>query len=172
MIAYVFRRLIATIPVMGVVAIFVFSLLYLAPGDPAAIIAGDLATAQDIARIHHQLGLDEPFLLRFWHWAWGVLRGHRGTHRHDARRLGGVGDPDRRAGGMARGHLDRPRGHGLCRSGLLGAVLRARLRLDPDLLCRVRLASGAGLHQHYRGVLAVPAAFDPAFDGARADLRR
>src|SRR5215470_13562 len=78
MIAYVFRRLIATIPVMGVVAIFVFSLLYLAPGDPAAIIAGDLATAQDIARIHHQLGLDEPFLLRFWHWTWGVLHGDLG----------------------------------------------------------------------------------------------
>src|SRR5215470_17866233 len=78
MIAYVFRRLIATIPVMAIVAGFVFSLLYFAPGDPAAIIAGDLATAQDIARIHHQLGLDEPFLVRFGHWAWGVLRGDLG----------------------------------------------------------------------------------------------
>jgi len=77
-LAYIVRRLIATIPVMGVVAIVVFSLLYFAPGDPAAIIAGDLATAQDIARIHHQLGLDEPFLVRFWHWAWGVLRGDLG----------------------------------------------------------------------------------------------
>ncbi|HXA72011.1 MAG TPA: ABC transporter permease [Stellaceae bacterium] len=78
MFSYIVRRLIATIPVMGVVAIFVFSLLYFAPGDPAAIIAGDLATAQDIARIHHQLGLDEPFLVRFWQWAWGVLRGDLG----------------------------------------------------------------------------------------------
>jgi peptide/nickel transport system permease protein len=78
MIAYVFRRLLATIPVMGVVAIFVFSLLYIAPGDPAAIIAGDLATAEDIARIHHQLGLDEPFLVRFGHWLWGVLHGDLG----------------------------------------------------------------------------------------------
>jgi peptide/nickel transport system permease protein len=76
--AYIVRRLIATIPVMGVVAIFVFSLLYFAPGDPAAIIAGDLATAQDIARIHHQLGLDEPFLVRFWQWSWGVLHGDLG----------------------------------------------------------------------------------------------
>jgi len=56
----------------------VFSLLYIAPGDPAAIIAGDLATAQDIARIHHQLGLDEPFLVRFGKWAWGVLHGDLG----------------------------------------------------------------------------------------------
>ena len=78
MFAYIVRRLIATIPVMGVVAIFVFSLLYIAPGDPAAVIAGDLATAQDIARIHHQLGLDEPFLVRFGHWAWGVLKGDLG----------------------------------------------------------------------------------------------
>jgi peptide/nickel transport system permease protein len=78
MLAYIIRRLIATIPVMGVVALFVFSLLYLAPGDPAAIIAGDLATTDDIARIHRQLGLDEPFLLRFFSWTWGVLQGDLG----------------------------------------------------------------------------------------------
>jgi|SRR5271156_2461313 len=78
MFAYVIRRFLATIPVMGVVAIFVFSLLYIAPGDPAAIIAGDLATAEDIGRIHRQLGLDEPFLLRFSHWLWGVLHGDLG----------------------------------------------------------------------------------------------
>ena len=64
---------------MGVVAIFVFSLLYIAPGDPAAVIAGDLATVDDIARIHAQLGLDEPFFLRFGHWLWGVLHGDLGT---------------------------------------------------------------------------------------------
>ena len=43
--AYIIKRLLATIPVMLVVALFVFSLLYLTPGDPAAIIAGDYATA-------------------------------------------------------------------------------------------------------------------------------
>ena len=79
MFAYIVRRLLATIPVMGVVAIFVFSLLYIAPGDPAAVIAGDLATTDDIARIHAQLGLDEPFFLRFGHWLWGVLHGDLGT---------------------------------------------------------------------------------------------
>ena len=78
MLAYIIRRLLATIPVMGVVAIFVFSLLYIAPGDPAAVIAGDLATAEDIARIHEKLGLDEPFFLRFGHWLWGVLHGDLG----------------------------------------------------------------------------------------------
>jgi peptide/nickel transport system permease protein len=79
MLAYLIRRLIATVPVMGVVALFVFSLLYIAPGDPAAIIAGDLATSEDIARIHAKLGLDEPFLLRFGHWLWRALHGDLGT---------------------------------------------------------------------------------------------
>ena len=52
MLAYVVRRLVAAVLVMTFVAFFVFSLLYLTPGDPAATIAGDLATADDIARIH------------------------------------------------------------------------------------------------------------------------
>ena len=79
MLAYVVRRLVATAFVMTFVAFFVFSLLYLTPGDPAATIAGDLATADDIARIHRQLGLDDPFLVRFGHWAWAVLQGDLGT---------------------------------------------------------------------------------------------
>jgi peptide/nickel transport system permease protein len=78
MLAYIIRRLLATIPVMGVVALFVFSLLYIVPGDPAAVIAGDLATSEDIARIHAKLGLDEPFLVRFGRWLWGVLHGDLG----------------------------------------------------------------------------------------------
>ena len=59
------RRLLATIPVMGVVAVVVFLLLHLAPGDPAAIIAGDLATAEDIAQHPQQLGLDQPLHIQF-----------------------------------------------------------------------------------------------------------
>ena len=50
---------------MGVVALFVFSLLYITPGDPAAVIAGDIATAEDIARIRAKLGLDQPYIVRF-----------------------------------------------------------------------------------------------------------
>lgn len=78
MFAYIVRRLIATIPVMAVVALFVFSLLYLSPGDPAAIIAGDLATDDDIARIREKLGLNEPYLVRFGTWVWAVLHGDLG----------------------------------------------------------------------------------------------
>ena len=79
MLAYVARRVLATIPVMVIVALFVFSLLYLAPGDPAAIIAGDQATPADVERIRAGLGLDRPFLVRFTEWFWGVLNGDLGV---------------------------------------------------------------------------------------------
>lgn len=79
MLRYLIKRLLATIPVMGVVALFVFSLLYLSPGDPAAVIAGDIATEADIARIRAQLGLDQSFLVRFGGWAWGLLHGDLGV---------------------------------------------------------------------------------------------
>lgn len=79
MFAYTLRRVIATIPVMGVVALFVFSLLYIAPGDPAAIIAGDQATPEDVERIRASLGLDRPFLIRFTEWLWRVLQGDLGV---------------------------------------------------------------------------------------------
>jgi peptide/nickel transport system permease protein len=74
MFAYVVRRIIATIPVMAVVALFVFSLLYIAPGDPAAVIAGDQATAEDIEKIRQSLGLDQPFLVRFGTWLWQIVQ--------------------------------------------------------------------------------------------------
>jgi peptide/nickel transport system permease protein len=79
MFAYVVRRVLATIPVMAVVALFVFSLLYIAPGDPAAIIAGDQATPADVERIRASLGLDRPYLVRFGTWVWDIMRGDLGT---------------------------------------------------------------------------------------------
>src|ERR1700746_3030756 len=79
MLTYVARRIVATIPVMAVVALFVFSLLYIAPGDPAAIIAGDQATPADVERIRASLGLDRPFLVRFGEWLWQILHGDLGT---------------------------------------------------------------------------------------------
>jgi len=79
MFAYVARRILATIPVVLLVALFVFSLLYLAPGDPAAIIAGDQATPADVERIRESLGLDRPFLVRFGDWFLHVIQGDLGT---------------------------------------------------------------------------------------------
>jgi peptide/nickel transport system permease protein len=78
MLSYVPRRLLATLPVMLFVALFVFALLDLAPGDPAALLAGEDATAQDIARIRATLNLDQPFPQRFGRWVWAALRGDLG----------------------------------------------------------------------------------------------
>jgi peptide/nickel transport system permease protein len=79
MIIYILRRLGATFIVMAVVALFVFSLLFLTPGDPAAVIAGDIATDEDIKNIRAKLGLDEPFLVQFGGWVWRLLHGDLGT---------------------------------------------------------------------------------------------
>ncbi|HYJ18838.1 MAG TPA: ABC transporter permease [Burkholderiales bacterium] len=79
MIVYILRRLGATLIVMAVVALFVFSLLFLTPGDPAAVIAGDVATADDIQRIRAKLGLNEPFLVQFGGWVGRLLHGDLGT---------------------------------------------------------------------------------------------
>src|SRR5499427_5982941 len=79
MVNYVIRRILATIPVMAVVALFVFSLLYIAPGDPAAVIAGDQASPADIERIRASLGLDRPFLVRFGDWSLRLVQGDLGT---------------------------------------------------------------------------------------------
>jgi peptide/nickel transport system permease protein len=78
MYAYIARRLLATLPVMAVVAVFVFLLLRLTPGDPAAIIAGDNATSQQVAEIRHRLGLDRPVARQFAIWLGRVVRGDFG----------------------------------------------------------------------------------------------
>ena len=75
MTAYIVRRLLATMPVMAVVALFVFFLLRLAPGDPAAIIAGEDATAEPIAAVRAKLGLDRPMVEQFVVWLCGTAAG-------------------------------------------------------------------------------------------------
>ena len=78
MLPYIGGRLLATIPVMAVVAVVVFSLLRLTAGDPAAIIAGDNATSQDVAAIRARLGLDRPVVEQFVIWIARVARGDFG----------------------------------------------------------------------------------------------
>jgi peptide/nickel transport system permease protein len=76
---YIARRILATIPVMGVVAVIVFLMLRLSPGDPAAIIAGDHATSEDIAAIREHLGLDRPLLDQFVRWLGQLATGDFGA---------------------------------------------------------------------------------------------
>ena len=78
MLAFVVRRLAATVLVMGLVGVFIFLLLHLSPGDPAAIIAGDNATPEQIEAIRTGLGLNDPLLLQFARWATRVLGGDLG----------------------------------------------------------------------------------------------
>jgi peptide/nickel transport system permease protein len=78
MLAYIAKRLLATIPVMAVVAVVAFLLLRLTAGDPAAIIAGDNATSQDVAAIRTKLGLDRPITEQFVIWIGRLARGDLG----------------------------------------------------------------------------------------------
>ena len=78
MLTYVLRRLLATIPVMLIVAVFVFLMLRLTPSDPAAIIAGDNANTEQVAEIRRRLGLDQPILTQFVIWMGKTLQGDFG----------------------------------------------------------------------------------------------
>ncbi|MES2713107.1 MAG: ABC transporter permease [Pseudomonadota bacterium] len=88
--SYVIRRVLATVPVLCVVAIIVFLMLRLSPGDPAAIIAGDNATGDDIAMIRAQLGLDRPLLQQFVLWLGQLLSGDLGNSIYLARPVFGL----------------------------------------------------------------------------------
>jgi peptide/nickel transport system permease protein len=74
MTGYILRRLVLLIPVLLVVAVVVFGLVHLTPGDPAAVILGDSATPENIARLRDQLGLNDPLPVQFVHWFGNVLR--------------------------------------------------------------------------------------------------
>ncbi|MCI3952445.1 MAG: transporter permease, partial [Burkholderiales bacterium] len=79
MLAYIARRLFYTLPVMGLVAVIVFAILRLTPGDPAAIIAGDEATSAHVEQIRQSMGLDQPIYVQFFVWAARLLRGDLGV---------------------------------------------------------------------------------------------
>lgn len=79
MLNFILRRLLASLPVMLVIAAVVFSLLRLTPGDPAAIIAGDSATPAQLEAIRQAMGLDQPIYSQFAMWVWQLLQGDLGT---------------------------------------------------------------------------------------------
>jgi len=77
-LAFVVRRLLATVPVLAMVAVFVFLMLRLTPGDPAAVIAGDNAMPDQVEAIRQKLGLDEPIVTQFFIWIGKALQGDFG----------------------------------------------------------------------------------------------
>jgi len=78
MLRFLASRLLSTIPVLLIVAVAVFLLLRLTPGDPAAVIAGDMATTEQIEEIRTSLGLDKPIVVQFGIWFGNVLHGDLG----------------------------------------------------------------------------------------------
>lgn len=75
----ILKRILVTVPVMAVVAVFVFLLIHISPGDPAAVMAGDNATAEEVDNIRKGMGLDKPLLQQFAIWSGNILRGDLGT---------------------------------------------------------------------------------------------
>ena len=78
MLRFLMQRLLALVPVLFTVAVIVFLILRLTPGDPAAVIAGNNATNEDIDRIREQLGLTQPLFTQFTIWLGNVLQGDLG----------------------------------------------------------------------------------------------
>ena len=78
MLRFLMQRLLALVPVLFTVAVIVFLILRLTPGDPAAVIAGNNATNEDIDRIREQLGLTRPLLTQFMIWLGNVVQGDLG----------------------------------------------------------------------------------------------
>ena len=76
---YILKRILAVIPVLGIVAVIVFLLLHLSPGDPAALIAGDTASSDDVERVRQLLGLNRPLHEQFFSWLWRLLQGDMGV---------------------------------------------------------------------------------------------
>ena len=79
MLGYILRRVLAVIPVMFIVAVFIFLLLRLTPGDPAAIIAGDMATPAQLDRIREAMGLNDPLHIQFLTWMRALSQGDLGV---------------------------------------------------------------------------------------------
>lgn len=82
MIGYAIRRLLVAVPIIIIVALGTFLLVYLMPGDPAATIAGDGATVEEIERVRHELGLDKSFFAQFADWMGGAASGDLGESFH------------------------------------------------------------------------------------------
>src|SRR5215213_9645352 len=76
---YLARRFGSTIPMLVLVGLITFLLIHLTPGDPAAVVAGENASQEAIEAARHRLGLDQPFLVQFWHWLRAVIVGDLGT---------------------------------------------------------------------------------------------
>ena len=78
MLGYIAKRLLSALPVLALVSIMVFLLIHLAPGDPASLIAGRMASPEQVERIRLEMGFDEPLLTQYFEWIRAILSGDFG----------------------------------------------------------------------------------------------
>src|ERR1700704_2927418 len=78
MLTFLLRRVAATLPVLVVVALIVFLMTRLAPGDPATAIVGDNASTENLQRVRANLGLTDSLPVQFGRWSWRLLQGDLG----------------------------------------------------------------------------------------------
>lgn len=92
MLKYILKRIASVIPVLIAVSILVFMMVHLMPGDPAELIAGEMATEEDIQRIREKYGYDQPLYVQYFRYAKNLLKGDLGistkTHRSVSVELG------------------------------------------------------------------------------------
>lgn len=79
MLKYIGRRLLMLIPVLLGVTLIIFIISYITPGDPAQIILGDDATPENVAALREEMGLNDPFFVRYVNYIWDAMRGDLGT---------------------------------------------------------------------------------------------
>lgn len=90
MLRFLARRALYGIFVLWVISIAVFVLFFVAPHDPARLIAGRLANAQTIAAVRHRLGLDEPVLTQYGHFIWSLLHGNLGYSFYNSQSVNSI----------------------------------------------------------------------------------
>lgn len=79
MLKYIFKRIIMTIPVLLAVSFVIFTLLYFTPGNPAQTILGEQATAEAVAQLEEELGLNDPFFVRYGNYLLDLFHGEMGV---------------------------------------------------------------------------------------------
>ena len=90
MLRFFARRSLYGIFVLWVISVAVFVLFFVAPHDPARLIAGRLANAQTIAAVRHRLGLDEPVLTQYGHFIWNLLHGNLGYSFYNSQSVNSI----------------------------------------------------------------------------------
>ena len=79
MLRYVIKRILVTIPVLIGVTLIIFTLMYFTKGDPARMILGDMATEEEVQELRDEMGLNDPFLVRYANYLVGLCHGDLGT---------------------------------------------------------------------------------------------